>query len=174
MHKVLKEFKNSKLLDPIIYNIPFGENGNDFLSIAQQIKTASLVLESRLAKRDCGFTFLQLELKTTEKYLEVEKKLSKVCNEASVLANLLMDLLQQAELKEALEHCVIKLSAFSPLNWQAPDLFAMASRREIQQREKNLANVLNQLEHKFPGLFDQGKEIRRREEVLALWDPWRQ
>jgi len=158
----------------IVYPIYFSEGCSNLMGIGQQVKDACRVLESVLSHRESGFKCLQLEIQIETGRLNLERKLSSLAYRLESLFNISMRLLEQADIKEAVQECIIKLEGISPLHWEEQDLFERVAEGRKEQKKQALNSALNNLEDKFPGMLLRGREINRREQILSLWDPWRQ
>ncbi|PKM77789.1 MAG: hypothetical protein CVU90_05830 [Firmicutes bacterium HGW-Firmicutes-15] len=158
----------------IIYPLYFSEGCADLLIIERQIKDACRVLEAALIQRESGFSCLSMELQTETHHMRLEKKLNRLCYQAESLVHLTIGLLEGAGIREALQQCIIKLDGIALLSWREQDLFTQTSTYQKEQKDQQLQFALNNLENKFPGMLLKGQEINRREQILSLWDPWRQ
>ncbi len=158
----------------IIYPLYFSEGCADLLIIGRQIKDACQTLEDVLVRSESGFSSLQVEVLTENENFKLDKKLNRLGYQAESLVNLIVGLLEGAGIREAVQHCIIKLGGIALLSWREQDLFTQAYTYQQEQKNQRLQSALSNLENKFPGLLLKGQDINRREQIFSLWDPWRQ
>jgi len=141
--------------------------------VEQQLYRAAHTLELLLGKRGAGARRVRLEV-CGEQDMVRERRLSQACFEARTLANILLGLWRQFPPLKAPWQGRVVLEEIAVLNWQEQDLFALSMRERQGSNSFYLKEALQSLEMRFPGQISLGApEAERREQVLALWDPWR-
>ncbi|MGI6467892.1 MAG: hypothetical protein GXZ09_01750 [Syntrophomonadaceae bacterium] len=145
----------------------------DMQRVEQQLYHAARTLELLLGKRGAGACRVRLEIGGKQDMIR-ERRLSQACFEARTLANILLGLWRQLPPLEAPWQGQVVLEEIAVLNWQEQDLFALSTRKRQGSNSSYLKEALQGLEMRFPGQISLGApEAERREQVLALWDPWR-
>lgn len=163
------------LYPPQRLTLPLNMEGQelDMQRVEQQLYRAAQTLEQLLGKRGAGACRVRLEV-CGEQDLIRERRLSQACFKARTLANILLGLWRQFPPLEAPWQGQVVLEEIAVLNWQEQDLFALSTRERQSSNSPYLKEVLQGLEMRFPGQISLGaQEVERREQVLALWDPWR-
>ena len=143
----------------------------DFTVITGEIKKASKTLAAILAKKHSGCRCLELRAVTEKEFLQNQRKLTSHCYRSSEINNILNILLQDLALAQEIKELYIVLAEIAPLSWQQPDLFTPDG--YDQNKKSRVADVLKEVNYKFPGKLLKGKRAERREQVLSFWDPWR-
>lgn len=154
--------------------VPLGSAGEevDMERIGQQLSAAAQTLERLLGERGAGASRVRLEV-CGEQAISRERRLSQACFEARNLNNILLGLWRQLPPFQGTFQGRVLLEEVAVLNWQEQDLFALPT-RERERHNSYLEDALQSLEMRFPGQISLGSpEVERREQVLALWDPWR-
>lgn len=139
--------------------------------LEQQLSCAARTLERLLGQRGAGARRVRLEV-SGEQEISRERRLSQPCFQARVLENILLGLWKQMPPLKGIWQGRVLLEEVAVLNWQQQDLFALRT-QERQRSKALLQEALYSLEMRFPGQISLGQEAERREQVLALWDPWR-
>lgn len=141
--------------------------------LGEQFKSAARQLTGILGERGCGCSKICLELEQKGEQ-KIERRLSTPCFEAPVLFNIIMALLERIEPARGILRGRIGLEEITVLQWQEQDLFLLpAAEKDKKWGEKQVENILENLENRFPGIVVTGGVVDRREQVLALFDPWR-
>jgi nucleotidyltransferase/DNA polymerase involved in DNA repair len=136
----------------------------------QQISTN---LEQELSQLHKACRKLVLEIRGEKESLIRERLLGYACYEAAQLARILAELLPEAELPLPVEELRVYLERLEKVEVEMPDLFTWRRHYQEEQRRRRLQESIYNLLQRFPQGIRQGAEIERREQVLALWDPWR-
>ena len=136
----------------------------------QQISTN---LEQELSQLHKACRKLVLEIRGEKESLSRERLLGYACYEAAQLARILAELLPEAELPLPVEELRVYLERLEKVEVEMPDLFTWRRHYQEEQRRRRLQESIYNLLQRFPQGIRQGAEIERREQVLALWDPWR-
>ncbi len=156
----------------ITYPLPLEGDILDFMMIKNEIKKAGKVLEAILEKKHSGCGCLQLYIFTEKGWVKTRRKLTSSCYQAGEITNILYILLEQLEIAEPIKEVYITLSEIALLSWVEQDLFVSPEIYNPDKKSK-LADVLKNIDYKFPGKLVQGQKIERREQILSFWDPWR-
>lgn len=144
----------------------------DMQMVEQQMQLAAQTLERLLGERGAGASRVCLEI-CGEQNMIRERRLSQPCFASRSLANILLGLWRQLPLFQGPWQGRVVLAELAVLNWQEQDLFTLPP-RERQRNNSYLEDALQNLEMRFPGQISIGSpEVERREQILALWDPWR-
>ncbi|MDD4561978.1 MAG: hypothetical protein PHW39_02740 [Syntrophomonadaceae bacterium] len=145
----------------------------DRQSLEQALQQISVRLEQELGQQHKACRKLVLEIRGEKESLSRERVLGYACYEASQLTRILVELLPEAELPLPVEELRVYLDRLEKVEVEMPDLFTWRLYYQEEQRHRRLQEAINNLLQRFPWSIQQGAEIERREQVLALWDPWR-
>lgn len=156
----------------LIYPFDFMGEYSSYTGIETVIKTAVTSLTKVLEKKHSGAKKIILEL-YGEKFYKEERLLSNPAYRTEQILNIVLKLWQRLSLQEALDKIVIILADISPLQMVEQDLFTTRISFERERKEIKREDILENLKNRFPGMIYLGPVINRREQVLALWDPWR-
>lgn len=154
----------------MVFPLQVHDPGNQ-LKLENQLWDAARALEEQLARRGAGCSRICLEMELSDS-LRRERRLSQPFFQAAGLVHVLIGLWRQLPaLQEACQGRVI-LEEIAALDWQEQDLFMLPA-REREKSQQRVKKTVARLAQRFPGQVRLGREIDRREQVLALWDPWR-
>jgi nucleotidyltransferase/DNA polymerase involved in DNA repair len=145
----------------------------DRQSLEIALQHISVSLEKDLGQRHKACRKLILEIRGERESLSCERVLGYACYEASQLTRILVELLSEAELPLPVEELRVYLGRLEKLEVEMPDIFTWHQHYQEEQRHRRLQEAINNLLKRFPRSIQQGAEVERREQVLALWDPWR-
>ncbi len=159
--------------DRLTYPIDLEEGPADLIRIEKMLKDAVRELERLLEERHAGCRYIKLEIRLMEHSVLKERELSGLCWRSSHLFNILQGLIEKEYLSPNVTGLLITLQGFATLTYEQPDLFIQRVFYEKKQRESRVEEALRNLQNRFPGSLRRGMEIGRREQILALWDPWR-
>ncbi len=154
--------------------VPLGSAGEEegMERIGQHLSLAAQTLAGLLGERGAGASRVRLEIFGYQNMIR-ERRLSQPCFESRRLNNILLGLWRQLPPFQGSWQGRVVLEEVAVLNWQEQDLFTLP----VGERERHnsyLEDALHSLEARFPGQIRLGPaEVERREQVLALWDPWR-
>lgn len=158
----------------ISYKLISGEDSTLNLNCLDVIlRKASGELERLLESRHCGCRCVKLEIASKQGTFIRERKLGSPCSRAGQLNSIVSRLWPEALPDKDLSQVFIYLQDLSPIPLCQPDLFLNRIFFDQVEREYLLDDLLESLQARFPGILSQGLELTRREQVLALWDPWR-
>jgi nucleotidyltransferase/DNA polymerase involved in DNA repair len=145
----------------------------DRQSLEQALQQISVSLEQELSQQHKACRKLVLEIQGEKESLIRERLLGYACYEASQLTRILAELLPESELPLPVEELRVYLDRLEKIEVEMPDLFIWHRHYQEEQRHRRLQEAINNLLQRFPWSIQQGAEVERREQVLALWDPWR-
>ena len=141
--------------------------------LEQALQQISLSLEKELGQRHKACRKLVLEIRGEKGSLSRERLLGYACHEASQLIRILAELLPKTELPLPVEELRVCVDSLEKVEVEMPDLFAWRQHYQEEQRHRRLQEAIHNLLQRFPRSIQQGAEVERREQILALWDPWR-
>lgn len=142
-------------------------------SLELALQQISVSLEQELSQRHRACRKLVLEIRGEKESLSRERLLGYACCEAAQLARTLAELLPKEELPLPVEELRVYLERLERVEVEMPDIFTWRRHYQEEQRRHRLQESIYNLLQRFPQGIRQGTEIERREQVLALWDPWR-
>lgn len=145
----------------------------DRQSLERALQQISVNLEKELDKRHKACRKLVLEIRGEKESLSQERLLGYACHEASQLTRILVELLPKTELPLPVEELRVRVDRLEKVEVEMPDLFTWRQHYQEEQQHRRLQEAIHDLLQRFPRSIQQGAEIERREQVLALWDPWR-
>lgn len=145
----------------------------DWQSLEMALQQISASLEKELNQRHQTCRKLILEIRGEGESLKRERLLGYACNEAAQLARVLVEMLPETGLPLPVEELRVYLDRLEKVEVEMPDLFTWRQHYQEEQRHHRLQEAINNLLQRFPRSIQQGAEVERREQVLALWDPWR-
>lgn len=158
----------------ISYKLISGEDGRLNLSRLDEIlRSAAEELDGLLESKHCGCRHIKLEITSKQGAITQERKLSSPCSRSGQLKTILSRLWPEVLPDDELSQVFICLQDLAPVPLCQPDLFLNRTFFAEAEREYLLDDLLEILQNRFPGTLRQGLELNRREQVLALWDPWR-
>ncbi|MEQ8174338.1 MAG: hypothetical protein ABRQ26_04635 [Syntrophomonadaceae bacterium] len=158
----------------ISYKLISGEDGRlNFSRLDEILRIASGELEGLLESRHCGCRHIKLEIESKQGAIIRERKLGSPCSRSGQLKSILSRLWPEVLPDSDLSQVFIYLQDLTPVPLCQPDLFLNRTFFAEREREHLLNDLLENLQGRFPGALRQGLELNRREQVLALWDPWR-
>lgn len=158
----------------ISYKLGPGVDGSMNLPRLDDIlRSASEELERLLESRHCGCRHIKLEIGSNQGTLTRERKLGNPCSQAGQLKSILTRLWPEVLPDDDLSQVFIYLQDLSAVPLCQPDLFLNRNFFAQAQRDYLVEDMLENLQGRFPGTLCQGLKPGRREQVLALWDPWR-
>lgn len=164
---VLGFYPPQQLALPLQVEGPLGEG----VRLEQQFGYAAFTLERLLEERRAGAGQVCLEV-FGEQMISRKRRLSRPCFQAQMLKNILLGLWEQMPVLQSPWQGRVLLKGLTALNWQQQDLFALHI-KERQQSRLLLQQTLCSLKMRFPEQISLGQKVGRREQALALWDPWR-
>jgi DNA polymerase-4 len=146
--------------------------------VVDQVKMKALLqdlaalLSKQLASRHACCRLINLELTHPAGKSQDSRELAGGCSSPERLVHILESLLARIWKENPVNTVQVSLEKLSPREWQEPDLFLLPenSRQKTKDRRKQ---ALDSLYDRFPDLLVQGPSTDRREQLLALWDPWR-
>jgi hypothetical protein len=148
--------------------------GEDRHGLEMALKQISLELEAQMAKRHMACRHLCLEVLGEKDSIRQERSLGHACYEASHLTRLLSELLPETGLPFPVEELRVYLDRLEGLEVGMPDLFTWSQQHyQEEERRRQLQAAIRHLRQRFPQGIQMGAKVGRREQVLALWDPWR-
>lgn len=142
-------------------------------SLELALQQISANLGKELGQRHKACRKLVLEIRGEKESLSRERLLGYACYEATQLARILAELLPKSELPLPVEELRVYLDRLEKVEVEMPDIFTWRRHYQEEQRRRRLQESIYNLLQRFPQDIRQGAEIERREQVLALWDPWR-
>lgn len=160
----------------ILYQLSFEPELDNKLSLQQILQQAAAQLSAQLRHKNSVCQRISLELQRDTHKNQAQRLLQAGSQDEQFLRHVLEELS-----KNAMDQCdsgyritglTIILDQLAPLSWSQPDLFSYRSISPAEERSR-LDQALIRLEERFPGFLSRGAAIARREQVLALWDPWR-
>lgn len=137
------------------------------------LKQISLELEAQMARRHMACRHLFLEVLGEKDSIRRERLLGYACYEASHLTRLLSELLLENGLPFPVEELRVYLDRLEGLEVGMPDLFTWSQHYQEEEHRRQLQEAIRHLLQRFPQGIQLGPKVGRREQVLALWDPWR-
>lgn len=160
----------------LLYSLCFTPPAVDLVPVEQAMRQASWLLTAKLQKSDQTCQRVHLEIALDSHPLMAERVLKKGIQERDflfrTLTGLLAPLVRTAQ-DFRLDRFTITLDQLAPQSWSQPDLFTHRPVSNQQERACRLDQALTHVEKRFPGFLTRGLTIDRREQILALWDPWR-
>lgn len=145
----------------------------DRQSLEQALQQISVSLEKELSQRHKACRKLILEIRGEKESMVRERLLGYACHEASQLTRILAELLPEAELPLPVEELRVYADRLEKVKVEMPDLFTWRQHCQEEQQRRRLQETIHNLLQRFPRSIQQGAEVERREQILALWDPWR-
>ena len=141
--------------------------------LEQALQQISISLEKELDQRHKTCRKLVLEVRGEKESLSQERLLGYACHEASQLTRILVELLPKTELPLPVEELRVRVDRLEKVEVEMPDLFTWRQHYQEEQQHRRLQEAIHDLLQRFPRSIQQGAEVERREQILALWDPWR-
>lgn len=159
----------------LTYPIELEEDAKDLVRIKKMIGDAVIVMEGLLEERYSGCNQVKIEIRSNQKTILKERQLSSPCYRAGQLLNIISGLLCKEVLNEGLSSLLITLQDFTVLTFSQPDLFANRVFLDNREKEDRLETLIQNLKDRFPDSLSlqRGITTSRREQILALIDPWR-
>ncbi|HWP95846.1 MAG TPA: hypothetical protein VN426_03280 [Syntrophomonadaceae bacterium] len=157
----------------IVYPLEMEEAHPNYIQIEQVFRDAASGLAVLLEQKHTGCQRISLEMRAEKAITLKERRLSSPCQESRQLTSILLSLVNSPTLSSPLLGFVITLDELAPMRLDQPDLFTYRLLYKNQERERRLEGLLQNLQTQFPDSLRQGLPIERREQLLALWDPWR-
>lgn len=160
----------------ILYQFDFVSALDNELSLQQLLHQAAAQLAAQLRSKNSVCQRISLELQLGPHKDQAQRLLQAGSQEEQflrhVLEGLFKNIMAQYHTEYQMTGLTVILDQLTSLSWSQPDLF---SHRFISSGEEKsrLDQALIRLENRFPGFLTRGITIARREQVLALWDPWR-
>ncbi|HQA08071.1 MAG TPA: hypothetical protein PKW25_08365 [Syntrophomonadaceae bacterium] len=160
----------------ILYQLNFESELDNEVSLRGIFYQAADQLSAQLRRKNSVCQRISLELQRDTHKAQAQRLLQAGSQDSQFLHHVLEGLSKNIMTQYAAEYRItgltIILDQLAPLSWSQPDLFSC--RRISSAEEKpRLDQALTRLENRFPGFLTRGIAIARREQVLALWDPWR-
>ena len=160
----------------ILYQLNFEPELDNTLSLQQILQQAATQLSARLRQKNSVCQRVSLELQRGTHKDQAQRLLQTGSQDElflrHVLEGLAKNMMAQYDREYLITGMTIILDQFAPLSWSQPDLFSYRPISAAEEQSR-LDQVLIRLENRFPGSLSRGIAIARREQVLALWDPWR-
>lgn len=158
--------------DHIVYAHLFPGGCADYLQIKGACRAISQILAQELEKRHVVCHQVRLEtISELESHFE-ERIVTQACQDAIRLGNIMQRLLP-TEITVPIEEIRVVLQDLERLQMQEMNLFTLRQEIQLEQRQVKRQNLLNQLQEQYPGSLQLGLNMDRRDQILALWDPWR-
>jgi hypothetical protein len=160
----------------MLYQHNFESALDNELSVQQILHQAAAQLAAQLRRKNSVCQRISLELQRDSYKDQAQRSLQAGSQEEQflrhVLEGLSKSIMAQYETECRITGLTIILDQLAPLSWSQPDLFSYHPISSAEEKPR-LDHALMRLENRFPGFLTRGVAIARREQVLALWDPWR-
>jgi len=160
----------------MLYQLAFEGELDNKLSLQQILHQAAAQLSAQLRRKNSVCQRVSLELQQDIYQHQAQRLLQAGSQDEQLLCHVLEGLSEHIMTQSGAGYRItglrIILDQLAPLSWSQPDLFSYRPISNAEEKPR-LEQALNRLEARFPGFLSRGAAIARREQVLALWDPWR-
>ncbi|MGB4020249.1 MAG: hypothetical protein WBK78_12210 [Syntrophomonadaceae bacterium] len=160
----------------MLYQLNFESALDNKLSLQQILHQAATQLAAQLRHKNFVCQQISLELQLGPYKDQAQRSLQAGSQEEQFLRHVLEGLsktiMARYDTDYQISGLTIILDQLTPLSWCQPDLFSYRSISSAEEKPR-LDHALVRLENRVPGFLTRGIAIDRREQVLALWDPWR-
>lgn len=158
--------------DRISYTCLLPDGCSDYIRLQEVCREASQFLAQELEHRHVGFHHIRLEIITEPGSQLGERKVSQSCYDAIRLGNILLRLLP-SDITAPVEEIRVFLHDLESLQMKEMNLFTQRQEIQLEQRHIKRLSLLEQLQIQYPDSLQLGLSMDRRDQILALWDPWR-
>lgn len=141
--------------------------------LEKALEQISIELGNKMERRYMACRHLCLEILGEREIISRERLLGYACYEASHLTRVLSELLLEIGIPLPVEELRVYLDRLERVEVATPDLFTWHQHYQEEERRRRLQEAVQNLLQRFPRVMQMGPEVERREQVLALWDPWR-
>lgn len=145
----------------------------DFLQIQEAYQAMSQTLTRELEQRQSACCQVRVEIITASGSLSRERRLTQACSHVIRLEHVIHNLIPSAEITFPVEEVRVVLQGLESVQVYMPDLFSWRRETRTEQRHLQIQDAVDHLQAQYPGYIQIGVRPERREQVLALWDPWR-
>lgn len=160
----------------ILYQLNFESELDNEVSLREVFYQAADHLAAQLRRKNSVCQRISLELQRDTHKDQAQRLLQAGSQEGQflrhVLEGLSKSIMTQHHPECRITGLTIILDQLTPLSWSQPDLFSCRPISPAEEKPR-LDQALTRLENRFPGFLTRGIAVARREQVLALWDPWR-
>lgn len=149
----------------------FGGGTADLNSLKAALREGTAVLSGTLQKRRQGCRMVRIDLAGEQDRFQAERMIVGGCHDDRRLWEIARLLLEGLAIDGPVTGLILEVSSLYDWTFSEQDIFHMG--KKSTRPERDLAEVAAVLQEKVPGMVFQGMKVDRREQVLALWDPWR-
>ncbi|MGE5380492.1 MAG: hypothetical protein ACM3NT_05430 [Methylocystaceae bacterium] len=143
----------------------FGGGSTDGMLLSQSLQKGAQIIDKQLKERQQGGNLVTLSVQGEKGKYELGRHLAS----SRSIGDVFSILLAAMKIKEPIHSLILSVSQLYDLVYQEQDLFDMA-----HQSQQNLNDVIAALKAKYPDLIiNYNLQLKRREQVLSLFDPLR-
>lgn len=159
--------------DQLVDSVTFPEGCRDAIRIQKVCQDVSLALAAVLEKRWMACHQVRVEILTLSGCHIWERTLAQACHQGNSLAHVVQNLMQMDQIQSPVEELRVVLQDLEQVKMQDLNLFTLRRDTRDEERKMRMQDIVEQMQEQYPDCFQVGLSLNRRDQILALWDPWR-